>query len=483
MNRVGELLAGRYLLGKRLGAGGFAEVLEALDHVTGQRVAVKLLKQPTREAAARFAREARVALQLKHPNTVRLLDVGESSPEVPFLVLELLTGETLAQALRRGPLSPPLALHVMSGLLASLAEAHALGVVHRDIKPDNVFLCGAIGAARPLVKVLDFGVAKDPKSAGVTVELAALRAAVAGVMSPTVAGAGLTGHDLIVGTPRYMAPEQISGDHIGPAADVFAAGLVMIELYAGRPVFEGGGAVSVIGERALQREIERDALPVPAELRALVSRATAFESGRRWQTAGDMLRALEEASRRVDVGTTAPATVRDGGGPSGGSKRRLRLALPLVGALALGALGAAAWSLSSSSSRPESGSESQASAEGDAYEQIAEGVLWFEQPPKIRYKRAQQRLPNKGFANIRSDQGTLAANEGTAYCFVHRFRVQEDVTFGVASCKIAAQSLTEGEKLVLCTPAGYDVLHCSGEDSKRALRKFAAALDVEDLLE
>ncbi len=287
--QLGHPLAGRYELGERIGAGGFGEVRVAVDHSTGARVAVKLLADASRESAARFAREARLIRQLTHPNTVRLLDFGQTDAG-PFLVLELLRGETLSARLKRGPVTADVSRHVVEGILASLAEAHALGIVHRDVKPANVFLCDALPGALPAVKVLDFGIARDPHSAGATVELAALGAG--GAVAVQGPGPGLTQADALLGTPRYMAPEQIMGGAITPATDVYAAGLIFAELLTGRAVFAGWSDLTTVlskgaGARVpLSPEVER------SPYGGIIAIATDVLAARRFSSAGEMLRAL-----------------------------------------------------------------------------------------------------------------------------------------------------------------------------------------------
>lgn len=294
------LLAGRYDLGERIGSGGFGEVHVAVDRATGQAVAVKLLADTTREAAARFAREARLILQLAHPNTVRALDFGQTDTG-PFLVLELLRGETLAARLRRGPLEPLLVTHVMRGLLGSLSEAHALGIVHRDVKPANVFLCEAPPGHLPLVKVLDFGIAKDPHSAGATIELKAARAALSGSTAPMAIGPGLTEANVLLGTPRYMAPEQITGAALGPPADVYAAGLIFAELLTGRSVFAGLSEITMMLTKGAGAEV-----PLPDAVKrspygALIQHATQVDPARRFANASEMVGALALANPAISA--------------------------------------------------------------------------------------------------------------------------------------------------------------------------------------
>ena len=168
----------------------------------------------TRSARRRFWREARAAASVNHPNICQIYEIGEDDGEL-FIAMELLEGEALAERLRGGPLSLAEAVPIGLGILAALAALHARGIVHRDLKPSNVFLT-AHG-----VKLLDFGLARRESE-----EL--LKTAT------EVTHAGM-----LVGTPRYMSPEQIAGDAVDARSDLFAAGAILFEMLAGRPAFAG----------------------------------------------------------------------------------------------------------------------------------------------------------------------------------------------------------------------------------------------------
>ncbi|MBX3273111.1 MAG: serine/threonine protein kinase [Sandaracinaceae bacterium] len=205
-------MGGRYRLGPLIGQGGMGTVYVATRESEATTVAVKLLRGSVRDRVAleRFDREARAALLLDHPNVVRVLDYGVDA-ERPFLVMELLEGETLADLLdRERRLATPRALRIVDEIGTALEAAHARGVVHRDVKPENTFLVS--GATGETVKLLDFGVAK--------VELD-------GPSSLTRSGTRL-------GTPPYMAPEQVrSSRSVDAACDQYALGVVLFELLTG----------------------------------------------------------------------------------------------------------------------------------------------------------------------------------------------------------------------------------------------------------
>jgi serine/threonine-protein kinase len=236
--RTGRRFAGRYVLADRIGVGGMAEVWRGTDEVLARPVAVKvidpaLLDDP--EFRARFRAEARAAAGLSHPRVVTVHDYGEEGG-TPYIVMELLDGETLADRLGRGPLPPGAAAAVCGQIAAALAAAHEAGLVHRDVKPANVHL------TRDGVKVLDFG----------------------------VAARGGSGPDM--GTPAYLAPEQITRDPVTPAADVFALGVVLFEALTGRRPFADD-----------QARTERPPLPpdTPAELADLCARCLAADPAER----------------------------------------------------------------------------------------------------------------------------------------------------------------------------------------------------------
>ncbi len=215
----GTLLAGKYRLGSLIGSGSFGSVYRARHVDLAHDVAVKVLLTAARnspEALARFQREGIAACRVKHPNAVAVTDFGVTAGGAAFLVMELLEGQSLQDEMMRvGRFSAPRCAEILTPLCAALAEAHAAGIVHRDIKPPNVFLQRTPQGER--VKVLDFGIAKmadEDARAG----------------SLTVAGG-------ILGTPVYMAPERFRGEAIDGASDVYSVGVMLYQMLAGRAPF------------------------------------------------------------------------------------------------------------------------------------------------------------------------------------------------------------------------------------------------------
>ena len=218
----GEMVAGRFRLEKPLGEGGMGVVWQAVHSVTRKPVALKFLKREAREgpdgtrAVQRFLREARASCAVRHPNVVEVHDVLELDDGAPVMVMDLLTGETLAQRLARtGNLPLVDAARILGQVASAVGCAHALGIVHRDLKPENVFL--AETHAGEEVKVLDFGIAKLTATEGDAMHTGAT-----------------TGTGAILGTPYYMAPEQLFGEKdIDRRVDVWAMGIILYECLAG----------------------------------------------------------------------------------------------------------------------------------------------------------------------------------------------------------------------------------------------------------
>lgn len=292
--RPGEIFAGRYRIEKLLGAGGYGRVYRATQLPGGQLVALKTIFTVYDDGAARFAREAAIAQKLKHPNTVRLFDFGKTERGQPFLVLELLQGESLESMIERsGPMPAATALKIISQVLMALMEAHGFNIIHRDIKPANIFITSHAGA--PLfVKMLDFGLAKD------------LKGALSDNPYSTIARP-LTQTGEVMGTVSYMAPEQVTGGLLTPATDLYAVGLVLAELIHGVPLYDGASAMGIALAQASPKPTEVPATVAQSIAGPIVARAIEKNVSRRYQTAAQMLADVEVALRHA---TAPPAPNR-----------------------------------------------------------------------------------------------------------------------------------------------------------------------------
>jgi len=293
---------GPYEVVGHVGAGGMGEVYRARDTRLGREVAVKLLPDALAgqaERRARFEREARAVGNLNHPNLLTLFDVG-SRGDAPYLVTELLDGETLRERLRRGAIEPARALELAAGVARGLAAAHERGVVHRDLKPENLFV-----TRDGRIKILDFGLARMDAHAGADL--------------PTEVGDAVTVDGALVGTPAYMAPEQVSGRPVDPRADLFALGAVLFEMLTGRRLFAGATLESVLAAILHAPLPDLAAEPrIPVSARRLLVRCLARDPARRASSAHDLALELEELAREAGG---ARATASDPAVSSGAGAR------------------------------------------------------------------------------------------------------------------------------------------------------------------
>lgn len=274
---------GRYRLIARLGAGGMGEVWKAEDTQLGRTVAVKILPPNVAsdaEAVARMRREARTAAQLYHPNIATIHAIEEVDGRL-FIVMEYVEGEPLASMIRRGGISEADVCRIGRQVADALAEAHAKGIAHRDIKPDNIVVSGA------RVKVLDFGIAKQ----------------LAGFAKSDDPTAVLTHAGMIVGTVLYMSPEQALGKELDPRTDLFSLGVVLYEMATGRLPFRGDTITETI-TKIVRDEPERP-MGVSPELAEIIRRCLEKDRERRFSRAEDLAGALE---RQQAIAPTAPYT-------------------------------------------------------------------------------------------------------------------------------------------------------------------------------
>jgi len=283
---IGTVIDGKYRLDRVIGNGGMGAVYGGTHVQLGRNVAVKVLRSDLvidDTLHARFVREARASARIEHPNAIRVYDFGALDDFGTYLVMEFADGVSLRQLLAdRGRLSLDLALDLLQQAAAALDSAHANGIIHRDVKPENMMVCfGADG--RPVLKVVDFGIAKLLSSDGTT---------------------QLTRPSDLIGTPRYMAPEQFTGEEIDGRIDVYALGVVLYEMLAGRPPFEGTFS-EIIGKHiyAVPPPL---GVEIPEEVARVVYRALAKSPDERPQSPIELASEFAEACGPEIVAAVAP---------------------------------------------------------------------------------------------------------------------------------------------------------------------------------
>ena len=274
---LGRILGDRYELVEKVGSGGMAIVYKAKCHLLRRHVAVKILRPELVEDedfVARFKRESLAAASLSHPNIVNIYDVGEENG-VYYIVMEYVRGKTLKEYIReKGRLDWEEAVRIASQICSALKHAHKNGIVHRDIKPQNILV-----SEDGTIKVADFGIARAVSSATVT-----------------VAGAN------VMGSVHYFSPEQARGGYVDAKSDLYSLGIVLYEMVTGCVPFEGDTAISValkhIQERAKPPwELNPD---LPKSLNDVIEKSTEKDQARRYQTAGEMLRDLQRVLREPE---------------------------------------------------------------------------------------------------------------------------------------------------------------------------------------
>ncbi len=288
---LGRVLADKYALVDVIGQGGMGSVYVGIHESVGREVAVKVIRRlegpGTDQLRGRFAREAKAIGRLSHDNLVTLFDFGEDQDGTLYLVMEFLRGQSLGARLRSlGALTPVEAVLVTCQILAAISEAHELGLVHRDLKPENIILVPMKDGTQR-VKVLDFGIAKAVSAGDDTVE---------------------TRQGIVLGTPRYMAPEQALGVNIGPKSDLYACGVLLYEMLTGKAPFQGETPFAVLMAHRTNPVPPLPAdLGVPPALEQALSVALEKEADRRFADATSMARALRVAVGLSDASTSLPA--------------------------------------------------------------------------------------------------------------------------------------------------------------------------------
>ena len=292
-----EFIADRYQIGEVLGRGGMGEVRSGVDRALDRAIAVKFLRRDLADQPgfrARFEREARAAARITHPNVVAIYDIGENDG-IPYLIMERLSGRTLADELVPAAIDPTRVRVLGLEILGALAVAHQLGVIHRDIKPANILLTPDGHA-----KVADFGIAKLAEDLHQT----------------TTAG-------LVFGTVSYLAPERLAGRAASPSSDLYSVGVVLFEALTGGPAFRADTPLALAASVAHDepRFSESQRVELDPSIVATVERAMAKDPNARFASADAMAAALAGPSRRTVATESALPTVAAATSSAPGSKR------------------------------------------------------------------------------------------------------------------------------------------------------------------
>lgn len=275
---IGNVLEGKYQIDRLLGKGGMGEVYAGTHLQLDRPVAIKIMRNDFAENSAfvaRFSREARATARIEHPNAVHVYDFGSTPDGHAFLVMEFIDGVSLRDVLRRtGRFSLPVAVDLLRQACAAVAAAHARGIVHRDIKPENMMV-RTDESGLPILKVVDFGLVKLLENET----------------------SQLTNQSELMGTPKYMAPEQFSGDQVTASVDVYALGCVFFELLAGRTPFEGT-FIEVVGKHVYAEvpTLASVGVEMPEGVERAVQRALAKNPAERTPSAIDLARDLQQAA-------------------------------------------------------------------------------------------------------------------------------------------------------------------------------------------
>jgi len=314
---IGQTIS-HYRILEVLGAGGMGQVFRAEDTRLGRQVALKFLSEGSLKdpiALERFQREAQAASSLNHPGICVIYDIGENNGQ-PFLVMELIEGQTLRDRVAGRPLSLDLLLDFGTQISDALDAAHSSGIVHRDIKPANIFI-----TTRNLAKILDFGLAKHFVPRRIAEDVAA------GSTSnlPTTDNLMVTSPGSTLGTVAYMSPEQARGEDLDARTDLFSLGAVLYEMATGRQAFDGATS-AVVFDAILNREpVAPSSLnpELPLKFEEIVAKSLEKNRDLRYQTAAELRTDLKRLKRDTDsarAATVSPTTAAPGAPPASGSR-------------------------------------------------------------------------------------------------------------------------------------------------------------------
>lgn len=281
---IGTIIADRYKLAQRIGEGGAGTVYRAHDKLLDRTVALKTINRSslTDDEAVRFHREAKVAASIAHPNVIKMLDFGILDSGHPYMVMEYVNGVSLFRFLKEhGYQSPDFALYLMKQICRGMAAVHATGIVHRDLKASNIMVVDL--ESNPQIVIIDFGIAKSLDSEGQFTTL--------------------THVGNVVGTPRYMSPEQAMGDKLDQRSDIYSMGCILFELLTNKPLFDGATGIDTINKHVAEAppsladaQSESD---YPEALEALVSKMVAKSPADRFQNSNELMDAIDDVYATV----------------------------------------------------------------------------------------------------------------------------------------------------------------------------------------
>ncbi|MCS6885357.1 MAG: serine/threonine-protein kinase [Acidobacteriota bacterium] len=293
---MGQIIDSKYLIEEVVGQGGMGKVYRARHIHMDTKVAVKILHPhlvSDSVAVERFRREARVALAVDHPNAIKVMDFGVSGRQTVYLVMEFLEGQSLRQIIsQQGALPAARVVEIAQQICAALDSAHAKGIIHRDIKPDNVILINP-NTPQEVIKVLDFSIAK----------------------LKTAEGAVLTQQGMVVGTPQYMSPEQGEGRELDHRSDIYSLGVILYELLTGHLPFKGSSPIALVLNHihSLPKPLRELNPQVPPAIEAVVLKALAKKREDRQQSAkqlaDELVTALSNPLPREDSLSSNPASI------------------------------------------------------------------------------------------------------------------------------------------------------------------------------
>jgi len=388
---IGSTFAGRYQIIEELGRGGMGNVYKALDKELGEKVALKLLKPEIASddrMIERFRNELKFARKITHKNVCRMFDLSKTE-KTPYITMEYVSGEDLKSSLRRmGPLHVGKAIFIAKQVCEGLGEAHKLGVIHRDLKPQNIMI-----DKQGYAHIMDFGIARSTKAKGVTTS------------------------GMMIGTPDYMSPEQVEGKDVDQRSDIYAMGVILFEMVTGTTPFHGDTAITIALKHT--REKPRDPRElndqIPVELSRLILKCMEKDKAKRYQKTEELFEVLDKIEQFIPttdriIPITKPSTART----LLGKPKMKKILVPALIILALAIAALVVWRFTPLPEIIGISGPSMAPSQADSYIKAA-NQFWKEKKYTEAYDQFSKALavePNNleaqfGLANSLKEQGKL----------------------------------------------------------------------------